>query len=101
MTRTEVEQLALRLSTKERASLVRALLASLESESRLTAELEDLGTRLEATMTRWFDASLPRIELGNDDWERILRGEYRHAPIDDSSAVPPGWRSPRLRGERS
>jgi hypothetical protein len=31
------------------------------------------------------------------DWEALKRGEYIHPPEPDSWAVPPGWKSRRLK----
>jgi hypothetical protein len=39
----------------------------------------------------------PGREWRDEDWEALLRGEYKHTPEEESWAAPPGWRSPRLK----
>jgi hypothetical protein len=105
MTLRELQREALELQAEERAVLVGTLIQSLDPSQRKTVrdhldedqrrEMDELGDRLEAQMESWFTEGEGR-EWTQDDWARLKKGEYRHAPDPESLAVPPGWRSPRL-----
>ena len=84
------------LPKPERAALARKMLASL-AEVPLTpeeeAELEALRQRLEPQLEAWFSG--PAEAMTDQDWDALLRGEYKYPPDPESLAVPPGWKSPR------
>ena len=53
----------------------------------------ELREQFEAEVAAGF-ASGEAVEWTDEDWERLMRGDYRHPVRDESWALPPGWRAP-------
>jgi hypothetical protein len=62
-------------------------------------KLHQLRTRFEAEVAAGFRSGEGR-EWRAEDWNRLLRGEFRHPPSADSWATPPGWKDPRLQHDQ-
>ena len=94
------EKLLEKLGAKDqeaKAALARQrLLEALEHEAAGRRERAVLEQRFREEIGKGLQSG-PGREWRDEDWEALMRGEYKHEPEEDSWAVPPGWKSPRLK----
>lgn len=96
--RTEklLEELGAKDQEAKAALARRRLLEALENETAGQHGRAVMERRLGEEIRKGLEGG-PGREWRDEDWEALMRGEYKHAPEEDSWAVPPGWRSPRLK----